>query len=105
MNTEIGKVASELSEARNGDHTRIQRSLTKMYIALLIAAIISAIVVLASVKFQTSYDIAMYAITAALSVLPAGLTTVMTVTLVVGGKEMTKQRTIVRKLKCHETLG
>ncbi len=105
MDTEIGKVASELSEGSDGDNTRLQKSLNKMYVMLLIAAIVSAIIILASVKFQTSYDIAMYAITAALSVLPAGLTTVMTVTLVLGGKEMTRQRAIVRKLKCLETLG
>lgn len=105
MSTEIGKVASKLSDGDNGDRTRLQKSMSKMYVILLITAIISAIIVLASVKFQPDYDTAMYAMTAALSVLPAGLTTVMTVTLVLGGKEMTKQRAIVRKLKVLETLG
>lgn len=106
MNTEIGKVAKELNNADDGGLTRLQKSLNKMYIGLLVAAVISAIIVLASVKFQNiTHDVAMYAITAALSVLPAGLTTVMTVTLVLGGKEMTKERAIVRKLKCLETLG
>ncbi|RCI05059.1 hypothetical protein CU098_009390 [Rhizopus stolonifer] len=63
------------------------------------------IIVLASVKFHADRDIGMYAMTSALSVLPAGLTTVLTITLVMGGKEMTKQRAIVRKLKVLETLG
>ncbi|KAI7886849.1 uncharacterized protein EV154DRAFT_567510 [Mucor mucedo] len=105
MQTEIGKIASKLNEADQGERTRLQKSMSKMYIVLLITAIVSAIIVLASVKFKANYDIAMYAITVALSVLPAGLTTVMTVTLVLGGKEMTKHRAIVRKLKCLETLG
>lgn len=105
MQTEIGKVASKLNEADTGERTRLQKSMSKMYIVLLITAIVSAIIVLASVKFKANYDIAMYAMTVALSVLPAGLTTVMTVTLVLGGKEMTKHRAIVRKLKCLETLG
>ncbi|CAO3637205.1 unnamed protein product [Mucor fragilis] len=107
MKTEIGKVASQLSEASNdGDSTRIQKSMNQMYIGLLAVAVFSVIVVFASVKFQNiDRDIVMYAITCALSVLPAGLTTVMTVTLVLGGKEMTKQRAIVRKLKVLETLG
>lgn len=105
MKTEIGKVASKLNEADQGERTRLQKSMSKMYVVLLITAVVSAIIVLASVKFKANYDIAMYAITVALSVLPAGLTTVMTVTLVLGGKEMTRHRAIVRKLKCLETLG
>ncbi|EPB85791.1 hypothetical protein HMPREF1544_07460 [Mucor circinelloides 1006PhL] len=107
MKTEIGKVASQLSEASSdGDRTRIQKSMNHMYIGLLCVAVLSVIIVFASVKFQNiDRDIVMYAITCALSVLPAGLTTVMTVTLVLGGKEMTKQRAIVRKLKVLETLG
>ncbi|RCH93130.1 hypothetical protein CU098_004932 [Rhizopus stolonifer] len=105
MHTEIGKVASKLNDASDSDRTRLQKSLDKMYIVLLIASVICVIVVLASVKFKANYDVGMYAMTAALSVLPAGLTTVMTVTLVLGGKEMTRQKAIVRKLKCLETLG
>lgn len=106
MRTEIGKVATTLAETDNGDRTRIQKSLNKTYFALLLVSAFSVIVVFASVRFQNiDRDIAMYAMTIALSVLPAGLTTVMTVTLVLGGKEMTKQRAIVRKLKVLETLG
>jgi len=105
MNTEIGKIAKTIEESGSGDTTRLQRSLNKMYIVLLVAAAIAAIIVLASNKFVVDHDLAMYAITAALSVLPAGLTTVLTLSLVLGGQEMTKQRAIVRKLKCLETLG
>ncbi|CAO3592169.1 unnamed protein product [Absidia cylindrospora] len=105
MNTEIGKVATKLDEASDGDTTRLQKSLNKMYIVLMIASVICVLTVLASVKFKANYDIGMYCMTAALSVLPAGLTTVMTLTLVLGGKEMTNQKAIVRKLKCLETLG
>ncbi|KAG0182006.1 hypothetical protein DFQ28_008031 [Apophysomyces sp. BC1034] len=105
MQTEIGRVAAKLNDAGDNDRTRLQKSLNKMYIALLVAAVLCVIIVLASVKFQPNADVGMYAMTAALSVLPAGLTTVMTVTLVLGGKEMTQQKAIVRKLKCLETLG
>ncbi|KAI8375079.1 hypothetical protein EDC96DRAFT_562626 [Choanephora cucurbitarum] len=105
MHTEIGRVASKLNESNDSDRTRLQKSLDKMYFILLVTSVICVIIVLASVKFKADYDIGMYSMTAALSVLPAGLTTVMTVTLVLGGKEMTKQRAIVRKLKCLETLG
>jgi magnesium-transporting ATPase (P-type) len=105
MQTEIGKVATKLAESEDGDRTRLQKSLNKMYIVLMCTAVISVIIVLGSVKFQPDRDSAMYAMTVALSVLPAGLTTVMTVTLVLGGKEMSRQRAIVRKLKVLETLG
>ncbi|KAI8072309.1 hypothetical protein BC940DRAFT_292278, partial [Gongronella butleri] len=105
MQTEIGKIATKLNEASDGDTTQLQKQLNKMYIALMVAAVVCVIIVLGSVKFQANYDIGMYAMTAAMSVLPAGLTTVLTASLVMGGKEMTKQKAIVRKLKCLETLG
>ncbi|KAG0175649.1 hypothetical protein DFQ28_006587 [Apophysomyces sp. BC1034] len=105
MNTEIGTVAKRLKEAGDGDITRLQKSLNKMYFFLLALSVISALIVLASVKFKPNYDIGMYAVTIAMSTLPAGLTTVMTLSLVLGGKEMTKQKALVRKLKCLETLG
>ncbi|KAL0085189.1 hypothetical protein J3Q64DRAFT_1849512 [Phycomyces blakesleeanus] len=105
MNTEIGRVAAKLNESKDDDKTQLQKSMNRMYIALLIVSVLSVIIVLASVKFKVNYDVGMYAMTAALSVLPAGLTTVMTVTLVMGGKEMTSQKVVVRKLKVLETLG
>ncbi|KAI7879301.1 calcium ATPase [Lichtheimia hyalospora FSU 10163] len=106
MQTEIGKVAKKLNDAGSkGDTTRLQKSLYHMYIGLLVAAVLCVIIVLASVRFKADYDVGMYAMTAALSVLPAGLTTVMTVTLVLGGKEMAQQKAVVRKLKVLETLG
>ena len=75
MLTEIGKVAKKLNDAGDNDRTRLQKTLNKMYVALLIAAVICVIIVLAAVKFHADYDQGMYAMTAALSVLPAGLTT------------------------------
>ncbi|CAO3615063.1 unnamed protein product [Cunninghamella blakesleeana] len=106
MFTEIGQIATKLNDAnKESDTTQIQKSLNKMYIALMVAAVLCVIIVLASVKFQANYDIGLYSMTAAMSVLPAGLTTVMTVTLVMGGKEMANQKAVVRKLKCLETLG
>jgi magnesium-transporting ATPase (P-type) len=105
METEIGKVALKIDQADTNEQTRIQKSMNKTYILLLALAIVSVIVVCASVKFKVDFDVGMYAMTIALSVLPAGLTTVMTLTLVLGGKEMTKHRAIIRRLKCLETLG
>ncbi|KAG2223513.1 hypothetical protein INT45_000833 [Circinella minor] len=102
--TEIGKVAVKLEETES-DTTRLQKTLNKMYLGLTGVAVILAIIVMASVKFQLNMDIGMYTIVAALSVLPAGLTTVMTLTLVMGGKEMADQKALVRKLKVLETLG
>ena len=102
--TEIGKVAVKLEET-GGDTTRLQKTLNKMYLGLTVVAVILAIIVMASVKFQMNMDIGMYTIVAALSVLPAGLTTVMTLTLVLGGKQMTDHKALVRKLKVLETLG
>lgn len=105
MQTEIGKVAQKLNDAGEADRTRLQTSLNRMYIGLIVLAGIFVIIVLASVKFHTGYDVGMYAMTTAMSVLPAGLTTVLTVTLVLGGRQMSKRKALVRRLKVLETLG
>ncbi|KNC99367.1 potassium/sodium efflux P-type ATPase, fungal-type [Spizellomyces punctatus DAOM BR117] len=106
MKTEVGKIAKTLNEStKQEESTQIQKSLWKMYLGLLATSIVFGLTVLAVNKFRVPYDVGLYALTAALSVLPAGLTTVLTVTLVLGGKEMTRQRAVVRRLKCLETLG
>ncbi|TPX64670.1 hypothetical protein SpCBS45565_g05690 [Spizellomyces sp. 'palustris'] len=106
MKTEVGKIAKTLNESsKQEESTQIQKSLWKMYFGLLATSIVFGLTVLAVNKFRVPYDVGLYALTAALSVLPAGLTTVLTVTLVLGGKEMTRQRAVVRRLKCLETLG
>ncbi|KAI8911404.1 hypothetical protein DFJ77DRAFT_469878 [Powellomyces hirtus] len=104
MSTQIGRIASKLQDDKS-DLTRLQKSLYKMYISLIFVAIAGALIVLSVGKFDVTYQLGMYAVTVALSVIPAGLTTVLTVTLVMGGKEMTKHNAIVRKLKSLETLG
>ncbi|KAI8820837.1 uncharacterized protein EV422DRAFT_596121 [Fimicolochytrium jonesii] len=105
MSTQIGRIATTLQNTDKSDLTRLQKSLYKMYVSLMFVSIGGAVLVLATQKFNVSYQLGMYAVTVALSVLPAGLTTVLTVTLVMGGKEMTKHNAIVRKLKSLETLG
>ncbi|KAK9680881.1 hypothetical protein K7432_015810, partial [Basidiobolus ranarum] len=105
MNTEIGKIAKTISESVGGGQTRLQKSLNYMALFLLLVAVVVAIIVMAISKFKITYDIGMYAMTAGLCAVPAGLTTVVTVTFVIGGKEMIKQKAIVRKLNSLETLG
>ncbi|ORX89631.1 potassium/sodium eff [Basidiobolus meristosporus CBS 931.73] len=105
MRSEIGKIAQTISESGNGGQTKLQRSLNYMALFLLLCALIVAVIVMAISKFELTYDIGMYAMTAGLCAVPAGLTTVVTVTFVIGGKEMIKQKAIVRKLNSLETLG
>ncbi|KAJ3041253.1 Na+ ATPase [Rhizophlyctis rosea] len=106
MSTQIGSVATQTlsTDAKSGP-TQIQKALYKMYIALLLVALLGVLLVLGVAHFRVSDSVGKYALSAALSVLPAGLTTVLTVTLVLGGKEMARHRAVVRKLKCLETLG
>ena len=105
MNSEIGHLADALESSEDKQMTKIQRALYKMYGALIFIAGAGAILILGINKFDVTYAVAMHAVTAVLSVLPAGLTTVLMVTLVMGGKEMAQRNAIVRKLKCLETLG
>ncbi|KAI9495382.1 E1-E2 ATPase-domain-containing protein [Zychaea mexicana] len=106
MGTDIGKVAAQLNEKSNQGHrTKLLKSLNRLYSSFLVLAAAFALIILATVKFQNiGYGIGMYSLTAALYVLPAGLTTIIAVMLVMGGKEMTQQKALVRRLKCLETL-
>lgn len=105
MNTEVGKIAKNIQTADKSNSTRLQKTLNKMYLLLVATSVACAFIVLAANKFVVNHDLGLYAVTTALSILPAGLTTMLTLSLVLGGQEMLKHHAIVRKLKCLETLG
>ena len=85
--------------------TPLQRKLSKLAILLFIIAVIFAIIVLASNHFSNSSEVIIYAVATGLSMIPASLIVVLTITMAVGTKQMVDRNVIVRKLDSLEALG
>ncbi|WZH42140.1 sodium P-type ATPase [Fusarium acuminatum] len=67
--------------------------------------IVCAIIVLAANKFRTQQEVIIYAVATGLSMIPASLIVVLTITMAAGTKHMVKRNVIVRNLKSLEALG
>ncbi|KAF7183748.1 hypothetical protein CNMCM7691_004098 [Aspergillus felis] len=85
--------------------TPLQRKLSKLAILLFGVAVLFAIIVMASNKFASSNEVILYAVGTGLSMIPACLVVVLTITMAVGTKRMVERHVIVRKLDSLEALG
>jgi potassium/sodium efflux P-type ATPase len=85
--------------------TPLKKKLSWLAIDLFWIAVVFAIVVMASQKFNVTKEVAVYAICVALSMIPSSLVVVLTITMAVGAKEMLKRNVIVRKFDALENLG
>jgi potassium/sodium efflux P-type ATPase len=68
-------------------------------------AIICAIIVLGANRFHTTQEVIIYAVATGLSMIPASLVVVLTITMAAGTKRMVQRNVIVRNLKSLEALG
>ncbi|OLY81433.1 Calcium-transporting ATPase 3 [Smittium mucronatum] len=108
MNTELGKIASQLmdmSSAKDKKKTRLQVSLNRMSVYLLIFAIALVILVFGVNKFNIDAEVLIYAISLAIAVIPEGLLAVLTLTMALGVRRLSKEKALVRKLNSLEVLG
>lgn len=87
----------------NGTPLKIRLSWLAIYLFWI--AVLFAIIVMASQKFNVTKEVAVYAICVALSMIPSSLVVVLTITMAVGAKEMLKRNVIVRKFDALENLG
>ncbi|KPM46311.1 Sodium transport ATPase 5 [Neonectria ditissima] len=85
--------------------TPLQRKLSKLAILLLGTAIVCAIIVLGANEFNTKREVIIYAVATGLSMIPASLIVVLTITMAAGTKRMVQRNVIVRNLKSLEALG
>lgn len=85
--------------------TPLQRKLSKLALLLLGTAIICAIIVLGANSFSESQEVIIYAVATGLSMIPASLIVVLTITMAAGTKRMVQRHVIVRNLKSLEALG
>ncbi|KAK0724312.1 Na(+)/Li(+)-exporting P-type ATPase [Lasiosphaeris hirsuta] len=85
--------------------TPLQRKLSKLAMLLFGIAIVCAIIVLGANQFRTSQEVIIYAVATGLSMIPASLVVVLTITMAAGTKRMVERNVIVRNLKSLEALG
>ncbi len=114
MDTEMGKIAGALSEAKE-ELTPLQVKLAELSRALTImVVIICAVVFVVDVVRHGSamlaqpkliLDTFMVAVSLAVAAIPEGLVAVVTIVLSLGVTKMAKRQAIVRKLSAVETLG
>jgi Na+-exporting ATPase len=85
--------------------TPLQKKLSKLALVLLGTAIVCAIIVLAVNDFSTRQEVIIYAVATGLSMIPASLIVVLTITMAAGTKTMVQRQVIVRNLRSVEALG
>lgn len=106
MQTKFGQIAEKLAVIDETE-TPLQKKLKKLSQVIGFAGIVLAGVVFILSFFTGSgyFPSFLLAVSIAVAVVPEGLPAVMTITLSLGVKEMSKKRVIVRKLSAIETLG
>ena len=110
MSTEIGKIASMLSEQKE-DLTPLQHKLNKVGSSIGILCLVVCAVVFVMEMFTVHWDWTKFAdafkiaVSLAVAAIPEGLATVVTIVLSIGVTKMSKQNAIVKKLPAVETLG
>jgi Na+-exporting ATPase len=124
MVTELGKISEALNSEKRSNKTGFQRYLEKIRCALgiegttplqiklnkmaywiLFVACVLAIIVVSSTGFHDiPNSIAIYAIAAAVSLLPASLIAVVSLTLAAACQDLAKRNALVRRMDAVETL-
>jgi Ca2+-transporting ATPase len=106
MQTKFGQIAAELSIIEE-TKTPLQKKLEDLSRTIGVIGIILSIIVFILSLIQGSgyFPSFLLAISLAVAVVPEGLPAVMTITLSIGVKEMSKRKAIIRKLSAIEALG
>ena len=111
MDTEMGKIAGALAEAKD-EETPLQKKLDSLgkslsFIVLGICVFIFAFNLLMAGDFHLNaiLETFMVAVSLAVAAIPEGLATVVTVVLSIGVTKMSKRNAVIRRLTAVETLG
>lgn len=112
MNTEMGKIATALTDAKD-EQTPLQKKLNQLSKILSFLVIGICIVIFAidifryypNISGETLLDTFMVAVSLAVAAIPEGLAAVVTIVLSIGVTNMSKKNAVIRKLTAVETLG
>lgn len=106
--TEFGNIAESLSSIKE-PITPLQKQVRNLGKLISAIAFLLAILILILGEFRgisfLDIDQLMLAISIFISIVPAGLLVVMTLTLAIGVQRMAREKTIIKKLSSVETLG
>ncbi|HHU55787.1 MAG TPA: cation-translocating P-type ATPase [Acholeplasmataceae bacterium] len=106
MNTEIGRIAKMISEAKV-KKTPLQNSLDSFSRILAIGIILVCIVVfiLSIYRHISILDSLMFAVSLAVAAIPEALSTIVVIVLAIGTERMASNNAIIKELKAVEGLG
>ncbi len=106
MNTEIGKIADMINNAKD-EMTPLQKRLGDLgkLLGIVTVFLCAALFVIAYIQERSMGEMLITAISLAVAAIPEGLPAVVTIVLALGVQRMVKVNTIVRKLPAVETLG
>lgn len=112
MNTEMGKIADALADARD-DATPLQKKLGQLSKILSVLVIAICVIIFAVDLFRVYPDVSgerildtfMVAVSLAVAAIPEGLAAVVTIVLSIGVTKMSQKSAVIRKLTAVETLG
>ncbi|MGL6201884.1 MAG: cation-translocating P-type ATPase [Lachnospiraceae bacterium] len=112
MNTEMGKIATALVNAKD-EATPLQRKLAQLskvlsFLVIGICVVIFGIDIIRSYPDITAHgmlDTFMVAVSLAVAAIPEGLVAVVTIVLSIGVTNMSRKKAVIRKLTAVETLG
>ncbi|KAF7912697.1 uncharacterized protein EAF01_001718 [Botrytis porri] len=85
--------------------TPLQMKLAQLACGLFVVAVICAIIVLAANRFSNNREVIIYAVATGLSMIPASLIVVLTITMAAGANAMYDKHVVVRKMNALEALG
>lgn len=115
METEIGKIATILSEGET-EQTPLQKRLSELgkvlgIIALLVCLVMFGIMLVQESPWDGGFDLETFnellitSISLAVAAIPEGLAAIVAIVLAIGTNKMSKRNAIVKKLPAVETLG
>ncbi|KAF9933858.1 Na+ ATPase [Linnemannia zychae] len=105
MKTQIGKIATTLMSVDSDEQTPLQKRLNRMAYFVFLAALVLVLIVFAVHNFKYSKEVAIYAISVSIAIIPEGLVAVVTLTMAFGVTRMAEVKAIVRRLSSLESLG
>lgn len=106
MNTEIGKIASLMSETKE-KKTPLQASMDQFSsrLAMVIMVICALVFLLSLYREMPLLDSLMFAVALAVAAIPEALSSIVTIVQAMGTQRMAKEHAIIKDLKAVESLG
>ena len=111
MSTEMGKIATAIAEAKDGQTPlqiklgQLSKTLTMIVLAVCVFMFAFSMLRAGSFSGQVLLDTFMISVSLAVAAIPEGLAAVVTIVLSMGVTNMSKRNAVIRKLTAVETLG